>query len=287
MSNIQAEGAFTEISAQARRLLLLASVGDRVPTPILDIAASSQLVVAQGITLSAEHEAFLASSTTLQSAIRKTLGLVDLKENVIYLNTDVSAQKQAFITLHECGHKVLPWQRDTYLYIDNDTTLSPDINTLFEREANYFAAEVMFQIDRFEREAHDFSLGVHAVLSLSKRYRASVHATFRRYVERHRWPCAVVICSQSSQCLNTPTFPTIRYTILSPTFAARFTVTDLRRAVSLQLSAMAVEVSQNRVATNATVVLQDRADAPVTCCVEGFDSRWDVFFLVYLPGYQM
>jgi Zn-dependent peptidase ImmA (M78 family) len=70
--------------------------------------------------------------------------LIDLRDVIIYLDQAVSPQKQAFLKLHEVGHKVLPWQRATYLFLDDQKTLSPDVKTLFERQANCFAAEVLF-----------------------------------------------------------------------------------------------------------------------------------------------
>jgi hypothetical protein len=120
-------------------------------------------------------------------------GLVDLRQNLVYLDQDVLPQKQAFLKLHEAGHKVLPWQRDSYLFLDDATTLDPDVRACFEREANYFAASVLFQLNRFDQDVADLPLSLRSALSLVKRYGASAHATIRRFVERNHRSCVLLV----------------------------------------------------------------------------------------------
>src|SRR5262249_48347154 len=144
--------------------------------------------------LSEQHvDFFTRSFSVFRAALNKVIGLVDLRENVIYLDTTVVPQKRTFVKLHETGHKVLPWQRQTYVYLDDETTLDPDVYELFERQANYFAAEVLFQAGRFDGEARDLPFALKSPMALAKRYGASAHASIRRYVERNKHACAVLV----------------------------------------------------------------------------------------------
>lgn len=183
-----------EVARYARLLLERAGVGDRLPTPVNDLLACAELVVSQDIDLTEPHEGFFALNyKLLASALRKAVGMVDLRERVIYLDTTVNAAKQNFVTLHEIGHKVLPWQRDIMLHLDDDATLSPDAKELFEAEANRFASEIMFQGERFDRDIRDLPLELRTPLQLARVYGGSVHATLRRYVERHPEACAMLV----------------------------------------------------------------------------------------------
>jgi len=183
-----------EVARYSRLLLERAGVGDRLPTPVDDLLACAELVVSQDIDLTEPHERFFARNyKLLASALRKAMGMVDLRERVIYLDTTVNAAKQNFVTLHEIGHKVLPWQRSIMLHLDDDSTLSPDVKDLFEAEANRFASEVMFQGERFDRDIRDLPLELRTPLQLARVYGGSIHATLRRYVERHPEPCATLV----------------------------------------------------------------------------------------------
>ncbi|QLG13481.1 ImmA/IrrE family metallo-endopeptidase (plasmid) [Deinococcus sp. D7000] len=183
-----------EVARYARLLLERAGVGERLPTPVDDLLACAELVVSKDIDLTEPHHGFIARNyKVLLSALKKAMGMVDLRERVIYLDTTVNAAKQNFVKLHEIGHKVLPWQRDIMLHLDDDSTLSPDVKDLFEAEANRFASEVLFQGERFDRDIRDLPLELRTALQLARLYGGSIHATLRRYVERHPDACMVLV----------------------------------------------------------------------------------------------
>jgi len=183
-----------EVSRYAKLMLEQAGVGDRLPTPIDDVVSVSKLMVSQDIILSEKHSSFFTRQyKLLASALKKAVGLVDLRQRVIYLDTTVVPQRQGFVKLHEVGHETLPWQRQTYLYLDDDDTLDPEVKELYEREANFFAAEMMFQLDRFEKDARDMPLALKSPMALAQQYGASKHAAIRRFVERSSHPCAVLV----------------------------------------------------------------------------------------------
>jgi Zn-dependent peptidase ImmA (M78 family) len=76
---------------------------------------------------------------------------------------------------------------------DDEMTLSPECEDVFEAEANYGAADIVFQCERFEKEARDYELSLESALHLRKKYDASCHATLRRFVERNHRPCLLMI----------------------------------------------------------------------------------------------
>lgn len=124
--------------------------------------------------------------------MKKVVGLVDLREDVIYLKHQMLPQKRNFVTLHEVGHKILPWQRQAYLYVDDDISLDLDICQQFEKEANQFAADVLFQVGRFAEDAGSLPFTIASPITLAQRYGAFAHAAIRRYVEHSERTCAVL-----------------------------------------------------------------------------------------------
>ena len=137
---------------------------------------------------------------TFQRALRKVLGALDYRRKAIYLDFSQQESRQRFIALHETGHGTLPWQRD--LCLDDDETLSSDVKEEFEREANVFASEVLFQQEVFEEEASKLELTIKTPLALSRKFGASAQATARRYVERSPKRCAALVLDMKKVAVN-------------------------------------------------------------------------------------
>jgi hypothetical protein len=111
----------------------------------------------------------------------------------------VKAVKQVFLKLHETGHAVLPWQRNLYSAIeDGEQELDPDIADLFDREANVFATEVLFQLDSFTEEAASYDFGIGVPLKLSRKYGSSAYAAVRQYVAKNHRDCVVLVLDPPS-----------------------------------------------------------------------------------------
>lgn len=217
----------------AKLLLQEAEVGHKLPTPVDDLVACAGLVVSGDAALDEDHADFFAARAEyanalsassygrLKSALRKAWGLIDLQDNIIYIDQTVSQHKQAFLKLHEVAHKMLPWQRHTYFYLDDKTTLRPDVKKLYERQANYFASVALFQADRFTRHSRDLPLELKTPLELSRMYGASPHATIRRYVEVSQRCCSLFVMEPSSSQAGEPVFR-VAYMVQSNTFAQQF-----------------------------------------------------------------
>jgi len=173
---------------------------DVFPTPVDRIVNHTELFIAGGIDLKSlekKYKSFFFSDA-LKSGLSKIRGFLDRREKVIYLDMDQLPSRQNFVTLHETGHDVLPWQNKAFEFLDDDETLDPNTQEEFEIEANYFASVTLFQNDRFGNEAKKYELGLPSVMQLSKHFGASVHATFRWYVENSKFRCSLLVLKNLS-----------------------------------------------------------------------------------------
>jgi hypothetical protein len=194
MSERHSDEELRDIIQYSEAILDASDARDVFPTPIDRIVECADLVVSGEIHLEPkQHGFFTKSLKVLQSALQKAKGIIDLREKVIYLDPTSTDGKKAFVKCHEVGHKVIPWQAKTLLYVDDEMTLDPEVKNRFEREANFFASEVLFQGDRFEREARDLPLEVKSAMYLAKRYGSSVHAALRRFVRTNHRSCALLV----------------------------------------------------------------------------------------------
>ena len=130
----------------------------------------------------------------LKSALSKVLGLFEPYDRLVMIDKTVPTPKKPFVKLHEAGHGFLPHQSGLFgLIHDCEKTLDPDITDLFEREANVFAVEVMFQGATFAAEAHADTFGMKVPMQLAKKYGASNYSAFRRYVTTNPAACCVIV----------------------------------------------------------------------------------------------
>ncbi len=177
---------------------------NRFPTPVNDIVAAARLEISRENALDAVYlgdlyrrlpNAFKLAPDTLKRAIGKVLGVLDRKERVIYLDKSVHKKRQQFLSIHEVGHDILPWQRKTFAMLeDSDREIDPETHDLYERKANNFASEVMFQLDAFARIASDHRFGIRTVLDLSRDFGSSVYSAARRYVAtRSQEACLLMV----------------------------------------------------------------------------------------------
>jgi hypothetical protein len=270
----------SDVMLYADRLLRDAAVNDRLPTPVDDVVRCAGLTVSrEGLSNQKVRDAIGRTPNILRSALNKVLGMVDLRENVIYLNTHMYPQKSTFTTFHETGHKVLPWQHNIYLYLDDETTLDPSTHLLFEREANQFAAEVLFQIDRFDKEAYDLPLSIASPIALAHRYGASAHAAIRRYVERNRYACALCIVERASFEGRRRTIPRVRSNVQSPAFTSLFGAVNWNTYVKTSPSLLKSILYPHRY-QHEVCMINDRDGQPAPCSFEVFTNSYDTFILL-------
>lgn len=164
---------------------------------------------------------FMGDVETAPTDIRAALSLND---RLVAVQSNLSEKRTRFSVLHEIAHFVLPEHRDR-LFIDDDETLSVWAKARLEREANKVAADLLFQGERFSKEAQDKALSIQTVLELAPRFGASYEAGLRRFVEGQVVPCAVVVYDKTSRTSEEDPeddMYKLQYTIASETFRRRF-----------------------------------------------------------------
>jgi hypothetical protein len=190
-----------EIQDVARAMLRRADVHERLPTPVGDIISSAGLLESDDYVFSESkiEQAPRELRKLLRSAGRKIRGALDRRERVLHVSPmiEVPAQRQ-FVRCHEAMHDALPWQQDLVVLGDTSRTLAPEVEFLFEREANQGGAELLFQLDLLARVGCDYPIDITTPVALAELFGASIHATFRRWIEDHPNPvCGLVLDPQA------------------------------------------------------------------------------------------
>ena len=270
-----------EINKISDRLLRSADAYGRFPTPVDDILAAAKLVQTPEYvfddSLIAKAPAWIRQ--TLRSAKHKIQGLVDRRERVVHIAPAIENEgKRRFVTLHETIHAATPHQQDL-LYADNDETLSRTTNQLFEREANYGAAEVLFQRSYFTRDAKNLEISTDSVWLLAHQYGSSFHAALWRYAETHGHAVAAIVLGRTPVASN-PSRWQRQMAVASPSWIDQFgTVAWPRSMSSLTYPFLAaldhVEVDEVRINN----VRGERVDIQVSACQTPYNS----FVLLSVP----
>lgn len=120
--------------------------------------------------------------------------VLSFPDKLIVVNNDIDPQSKRarFSVLHEIGHYVLP-NHQYSLYVCDEAGLNPSTEVLFEKEANEFAAELLFMGDRFTIEANGKEVCALTVKQLAEQFKASFESTARRLVEKNLRPCMLVV----------------------------------------------------------------------------------------------
>jgi Zn-dependent peptidase ImmA (M78 family) len=275
----------------ADQLLRDASAIGRFPTPIDDLLAAAKLTVVDDEVLS---EGFLenfikkakATVATIKSALSKVLGLFEANDRFVVIDKNAPKPRVPFIKLHEAGHGTMPHQSKLYKIMhDCEKTLEPDIADLFEREANVFASEVLFQGEAFSQEAHAQSFGIKVPMSLAKKYGGSNYATFRRYVISNPHACCVVILEQPVYAADGSFSAEVRRVVVSKSFETIFDAMVLTRAVTYDHPLYSVvPASGKRMSFDREVILSDRNHDKRICSAEAFNTTHQVLILLLDTG---
>ncbi|MDQ4143443.1 MAG: ImmA/IrrE family metallo-endopeptidase [Actinomycetota bacterium] len=276
-----------EIRDVVAALLRKADVDERLPTPVDD------LVTAVGLLEDADY--FLSGSKIsqapkelrrfLRGAARKIRGALDRRERIIHVSptVEVPAQRQ-FIRCHEIIHDALPWQRDLLVLGDTSKTLAPDIQLRFEREANQGGAELLFQLDLLARVARDYPTEIATPVALAELFGASIHSTFRRWIEHHPGIAAGIVLDTEPVSVSPLTFR--RFEIIeSDGWRQRFgtnrfpvrVTTSTHPFIAPLRSAWSGEL-------DTTWELNNNAGSPAALRVQSFHNSYRRFLLVWQPG---
>lgn len=195
----------------------------------------------------------------------KILGALDLRQKVVYIDREQASPRHRFAQAHEIGHLAIPWHADAY-FGDDHFSLEQTTSLGLEAEANAFAADLIFQGDRFLRAASDYRLGLDAPLALTEEWGASRHAAIRRYVEYNPRACGVLLIGRYVSQRDEGTAVKVIDSFESPTFRIRHGV--LKNQVPLWLAD-----KRSGIARDALALMRGDADEPVIAGSEIFVIR--------------
>ncbi|SRR6266404_1599857 len=266
------------VTAEVRRLLRAAGVKGQIPTPKSQVLACARLVETGELDL-AEYEESLSEKAFgfFHKAMGKVLGFLDRRTEQIYVDPHLHDSRKTFVTYHEVIHRITPWQHISRTE-DDDLTLSLDCSTLFESEANYGAAEILFQCDRFETEARDYGISIASALYLSQKYEASRHSSLRRFVERNHRPCLLLILKPTSrENADGRTSFFVSYSIPSTTFTLKFG--DPFQQLFINPDHELGHILNN--GRTGEIGITDLSGFCRSCAVECFSNNYHTFMLIH------
>lgn len=276
------------IRAEADRALREAGALGVFPTPVDRIMAVAKVVEVKEDVLNPGFIARLRSKAgqaggALKRAINKVMGLFHASEGLVFLDQTLMAVKKRFVRLHEAGHGFLPWQRPMYALVEDcDKALDEQAASLFDREANVFAAEVLFQLDRFRDVAEEHPFSIFTPVKLAKTFDASIYACVRQYVAKNHRVCAVVVLNMPELVEGDGFRATLRRAIQSESFTAKFGSHDWKVFYTPDddIGAL-VPLSGRRSSSKRSLVLTDRNGDRHECVAEAFTQTHQVFVLIH------
>jgi hypothetical protein len=226
---------------------------------------------------------------TIKSALSKVLGLFEANDRLVLIDKNAPKPKVPFIKLHEAGHGTMPHQSKLYKLIhDCEQTLHPDITDLFEREANVFASEVLFQGDIFSEEAHGQSFSINVPMALARKFGASNYSAFRRYVTTSPSACCLAVLEPATLDVDGARLNNVRRVVASKSFAAIYDCQPLTAAVKENHPlATALPFGKKRMSAEREVILIDRNGDSRLCIAAAFDTKHQVLVLLRDVGRSM
>ena len=280
-----AQRQYVRVRTEALNLLQKADAFGTFPTPVTEIMDVANVMVEQENIL---DEEFLCNirwkaGSALRTAVSKVIGLFDAKERLVFIDRSVHSAKQNFIKLHETGHAMLPWQQNLYEVIeDSKQELDPDTAELFDREANMFATEVLFQNDGFIREAVEQPFNIKVPIDLSQKYGASIYASVRQYVEKNPNDCILLVLNEPERIEGIGLRVNLRRTVSSPSFQKKFG--DLKWSEYFtsgdEIGSM-LPIDNRHMSEPHQIGFVDRNGTRHECFAETFTNTYQNFILIH------
>lgn len=174
-----------ELEADAKNLLKRAGVYGVIPTPLEALMDNEKIKFHSGLP---EQESFLKTlpekgKNIFLNAVQKIRGISDLRSRAIYIPKDKNNTRERFALAHEIAHTNIEHHNIGVSLTDTNEELSLNVKEEFEREANYFGAELLFQVDHFARMARDYTASIEAPLVLAIDHETSYHSTIWKFIE--------------------------------------------------------------------------------------------------------
>lgn len=281
MNDFHPESA-SDIEKIASHILRESKAYRKFPTPVEKVVSCANLILNKEISLHKRPQSFFTKAFEGIGAVsRKVLGLLDFRQKIIYLDLNQNANRKRFIQLHEVGHKVCPWQAAVFRW-DDERTISPDIEELFEREASFFASSVLFQLGVFEEEADRMSLSMKSAFALANMFGASIQATLRRYVQYSKKRLALLVLEKTD--LKGGFSACVRNFFASPPFIRDYGNITWPEACGIQFPFIQDVLQRRKFHENGELLLSGVADLPTKFDYHYFDNSYNIFILIKPAG---
>ena len=118
--------------------------------------------------------------------------VLSFSDKIIIVDSKLNENQSRFSILHEIAHYVLP-SHQKKLYVCDDKDLDISTQYSIEKEANDFAADLLFMGDRFILDANSERICADTVKKLAEKYKASFESTARRLVTKNIRPCMLLV----------------------------------------------------------------------------------------------
>jgi Zn-dependent peptidase ImmA (M78 family) len=276
------------VRKEAERALREAGALGVLPTPIEQIMRVARVTEVQEDVLNPSFIEKLRAGTEkagqiVKRAVSKVLGLFHASAGLVYLNQALAAVKKRFIRLHESGHGFMPWQRLAYALVEDcDKALDGETAQVFDREANRFASEVLFQLDMFHDMAEGEAFGIWTPVRLAKRFDASNYAAIRQYVSKNHRACVVLVLEMPEVAEGVGFRASLRRVVPSTRFAEEFGELAWPQVLTPEDAlGKFVPLGKRRASGKRSMSLTDRNGTAHECIAESFSTGHNVFILIH------
>lgn len=279
------------IRKEAERALQQASVFGQLPTPTEEIMRVARVTeVPEDLMNSSFISKFIGKAIeagqTIKRALSKVLGIFLPSEGLVFLDQTMILVRKRFVRLHESAHGFLAWQRPMYAVVEDcEKALDADTANLFDREANVFASEVLFQLDTFRDMAEQQPFGLNTPRSLAPKFNASLYASIRQYVSKNSRTCAVVVLNMPEYCEGDGFRATLRRVVPSKSFETMFTGMSWPEIYTPddQIGSL-VPINGRKASRPREIGLKDGNGILQNCVAESFTNTYQIFVLIHVTN---
>lgn len=278
-------GQRLRVRKEAERALREAGTFGIFPTPMDRIMAVAKVKEVKEDVLSPSFLSKMRAKAgdAVKRAVNKVLGLFHASEGLVFLNQTMLAVKKRFVGFHEAAHGFLPWQRPMYALVEDcDRALDGSTAELFDREANVFASEVLFQLDTFHEIASSGPFDILTPVRLATQFNSSIYAAIRQYVSKNDRACAVVVLNMPELLPKHGFCATLRRAIQSDQFTKFFGEYAWKDIYTPDddIGAL-IPVGKSRASGKRSLGLIDSNGVLHDCIAESFSTGHQVFVLVH------
>ena len=281
-----------DIDQSIDRLLQKADARYRFPTPVEDIVAAQKLSIARCDDSPLALPILVAAPQAIKERMRavqsKILAMLDRTERLVHLRSEGLEVQNRFNACHEVGHDLCPWHSELY-YLDSREQLSPNVRNLFEREANYAAAGLIFQQDVFSKLARSYQPGFVAIVKLAELFGGSIHAAFRLYIDSSHQAVAGIVLRRSPLGTDATNYQFyVRSVFASPSFSREFLLLDEppRQLSSQKYPELGLAwdtLSHTNHQGNGQMKITSRDEKNHNLHFELFSNSYNLFLLIWKP----